>query len=43
MFWVDPLLLPHAIEYRNINFVIEVSTRAHFKDNFILIKNKLYF
>ena len=37
---VDLLLLLHAIKHRNINFVIEVSTRAHFKDNFILIKKK---
>ena len=36
----DPLLLPHPIKYRNYNFVVEVSTWAHFKDNFILIKNK---
>ena len=34
------LLLPHVINYRNFNFVVKVSTRAHFKDNFILIKNK---
>ena len=39
-FLLDLLLLPHAIKYRNINFVIEVSTRAQSKDNFILIKNK---
>ena len=30
--------LKNTIKYRNINFVIEVSTRAHFKDNIILIK-----
>ena len=28
--------LRNTIKYRNINFVIEVSIRAHFKDNFIL-------
>ena len=32
--------LKNTIKYRNINFVIEVSTRANFKDNFILIINK---
>ena len=27
-----------AIIHRNVNFVVEASLRAHFKDNFILIK-----
>ena len=35
-----PKNLKNAIKFRNINSVIEVSTKAHFKDNFILIKNK---
>ena len=34
--------LKNTIKYRNINFFIEVSTRAHFKENFVLIKNKKY-
>ena len=34
-----PENLKNAIKYRNINFVIEVTTRAHFKDHFILIKD----